>query len=69
MASDVESVGQTATFRQHIYVSRSAVTEWKAQDCGISKAVEDTSMLSSKIIQIKESQENNLWTCHGAFLP
>ncbi len=31
--------------------------EWKAQDCGISKAAKDTSMLSSKIDQTKVSHE------------
>jgi len=37
--------------------SCSTVTEWKAQDCGISKAVKDTSMLPSKLNQMKVSQE------------
>lgn len=31
--------------------------EWNAQDCYISKAVKDTSMLSSKVNQMKVSQE------------
>ncbi|ROL47043.1 hypothetical protein DPX16_20695 [Anabarilius grahami] len=35
----------------------STVTEWKAQDCGISKAAKDTSMLPSKIDQMKVSHE------------
>ncbi len=34
-----------------------AVTEWNAQDCGISKAAKDTSMLPSKIDQTKASHE------------
>uniref|UniRef100_A0A8C2CXR3 Immunoglobulin domain-containing protein n=1 Tax=Cyprinus carpio TaxID=7962 RepID=A0A8C2CXR3_CYPCA len=32
-------------------------TEWNAQDCGISKAAKDTSILPSKIVQMKASQE------------
>ncbi len=35
----------------------STVTEWNAQDCGISKAAKDTSMLPSKIDQMKVSHE------------
>ncbi len=31
--------------------------EWNAQDCGISKAAKDTSMLPSKIDQMKASHE------------
>ncbi len=31
--------------------------EWNAQDCGISKAAKDTSMLPSKIDQMKVSHE------------
>jgi len=38
-------------------LSSSTVTEWKAQDCGISKAANDSSMLPSKIDQMKVSQE------------
>ncbi len=33
------------------------MTEWNAQDCGISKAAKDTSMLPSKIDQMKVSYE------------
>ncbi len=33
------------------------VTEWNTQDCGISKAAKDTSMLPSKIDQMKVSHE------------
>ncbi len=33
------------------------ITEWNAQDCGISKAAKDTSMLPSKIDQMKVSHE------------
>ncbi len=35
----------------------STVTEWNAQDCGIPKAAKDTSMLPSKIAQMKVSHE------------
>ncbi len=35
----------------------STVTEWDAQDCGISKAAKDTSMLPSKIDQMKVFHE------------
>ncbi len=31
--------------------------EWNAQDCGISKAVKDTSVLPSKLDQMKVSHE------------
>jgi len=34
-----------------------AVTEWKAQDSGMSKAMKDRSTLPSKIYQIKVNQE------------
>ncbi|MGL5904535.1 MAG: hypothetical protein ACRCZO_17765, partial [Cetobacterium sp.] len=47
--SKVENVGQKCTFSHklaifgcHIYISSSTVTEWKAQDSGISKAAKDT---------------------------
>ncbi len=33
------------------------IMEWNAQDCGISKAAKDTSMLPSKIDQMKVSHE------------
>ncbi len=46
-----------ATFRRHLYFFSSTVTEWNAQDCGILKAVKDTSMLLSKIDQMKVSHE------------
>uniref|UniRef100_A0A8C2CYQ9 Ig-like domain-containing protein n=1 Tax=Cyprinus carpio TaxID=7962 RepID=A0A8C2CYQ9_CYPCA len=36
---------------------RVTVSEWNAQDCGISKAAKDTSILPSKIVQMKASQE------------
>lgn len=45
------------TFRYHLYVFSLTITEWNAQNCGISKAVKDTSMLPSIIDQIKVSQE------------
>ncbi len=40
-----------------IFVFSSTITEWNAQNCGISKAVKDTSMLPSLIDQMKVSQE------------
>jgi len=46
-----------ATFRCHLYFSSSTFKEWKAQDCGISKAANDNFMLPSKINQMKVSQE------------
>ncbi len=35
----------------------STIMEWNAQDCGISNTVKDTSVLPSKINQMKVSQE------------
>jgi len=67
MTSEVEHVGQKLTFTHKLITNpnfqvpslflSSTVTEWKAQDCGISKAARDTSMLPSKIDQMKASQE------------
>ncbi len=48
-----------ATLRRHLYFFILTVTEWNAQDCGISKAVKDTSILPSKIVQMKASQETS----------
>ncbi|KTF79586.1 hypothetical protein cypCar_00028232 [Cyprinus carpio] len=41
---------------------KSSSHEWDAQDCGISKAVKDTSMLPSIIGQMKASQETGTET-------
>ncbi len=40
-----------------IFIFSSTVTEWNAQDCGISKAAQDTSMLPSKFDQKKVPPE------------
>ncbi len=40
-----------------IFIFSSTVTEWNAQNCGIQKAAKDTSMLPSKIDQMKVSHE------------
>ncbi len=43
--------------------------EWNAQDCGISKAAKDTSMLPSKIDQMKVSHEGERdFTKYNMFL-
>ncbi len=67
-------------FRGHLYFFSSTITECTAQDCGIPKAVKDTSMLPSKIDQMKVSHETGsealdeklcelwIWTCLDAFL-
>ncbi len=67
MKSKVENVDQKHTFTHKLTTNRNfqmpflffniTVTEWNAQDCGISKAAKDTSMLPSKICQMKASQE------------
>uniref|UniRef100_A0A671K1X0 Membrane-associated guanylate kinase, WW and PDZ domain-containing protein 3 n=1 Tax=Sinocyclocheilus anshuiensis TaxID=1608454 RepID=A0A671K1X0_9TELE len=41
----------------HLYVFIRTATEWNAQDCGISKAAKDTSMLPSKFDQKKVPSE------------
>ncbi len=46
-----------ATFRLPSLFFSSTITEWNVQDCGISKAAKDTSMLPSKIDQMKVSHE------------
>ncbi|KAK9969668.1 hypothetical protein ABG768_027825, partial [Culter alburnus] len=63
MTSEVETVGQKCTFTYKLTTNRnvqmsylffsSAVTEWKTQNCGISLEAKDTSMLPSKIDQMK----------------
>ncbi len=66
--SQVQNVNQKYTFTHKLTTKRnfqtpplfffsSTVMEWNAQDCGISKAAKDTSMLPSKIVQMKVSHE------------
>ncbi len=65
MTSKVENVYQKRTFTHKLTTDRNSqtpslffiltITEWNAQDCGISKAAKDTSMLPSKIDQMKAS--------------
>ncbi len=67
ITSKVQKVHQKYTFTHKLTTKRnfqtpslffsSTVTEWNAQDCGISKAAKDTSMLPSKIDQMKVSHE------------
>ncbi len=48
----------------------STVTEWNAQDCGISKAAKDTSMLpSNSIREVGASGDRKIRTCLAAFRP
>ncbi len=85
IASKVQKVNQKYTFTHKLTTKRnfqmpslffsSTVTEWNAQDCGISKAVKDISMLPSKIDQMKVSHETGSEANFGfrraliAFLP
>ncbi len=67
ITSKVQKVCQKYTFTHKLTTKRnfqtpslffsSTVKEWNAQDCGISKAAKDTSMLPSKINQKKVSHE------------
>ncbi len=67
ITSKVQKVSQKYTFTHKLTTKRnfqtpslffsSTVTEWNAEDCGISKAAKDTSMLPSKIDQMKASHE------------
>ncbi len=67
ITSKVQKVNQKYTFTHKLTTKRnfqtpslffsSTGTEWNAQDCGISKAAKDTSMLPSKIDQMKASHE------------
>ncbi len=67
ITSKVQKVNQKYTFTHKLTIKRnfqtpslffsSTVTEWNAKDCGISKAAKDTSMLPSKIYQMKVSHE------------
>ncbi len=66
MTSKVENIYQKRTFTQTDHRPQLSdailffiltVTEWNAQDCGIPKAAKDTSMLPSKMGQMKASQE------------
>ncbi len=67
ITSKVQKVNQKYTFTQKLTTKHnfqtpsltfsSTVTEWNAQDCGISKTAKDTSMLPSKINQMKVSHE------------
>ncbi len=55
ITSNVQKVSQKYTYVSLFFSS--TVTEWNAEDCGISKAAKDTSMLPSKIDQMKASHE------------
>ncbi len=67
ITSKVQKVSQKYTFTHKLTTKRnfqtpslffsSTFTEWNAEDCGISKAAKDTSMLPSKIDQMKASHE------------
>ncbi len=65
ITSKVQKVNQKYTFTHKLTTNfqtpslffSSTVTEWNAQDCGISKAAKDTSTLPSKIDQMKVSHE------------
>ncbi len=67
ITSKVQKVNQKYTFTQKLTTKHnfqtpsltfsSTVTEWNAQDCGILKTAKDTSMLPSKINQMKVSHE------------
>ncbi len=67
ITSKVQKVGQKYTFALklttkrnfscHLYFFSSTIMEWNAQDCGISKAAKDTSMLPSKFDQKKVPPE------------
>ncbi len=67
ITSKVQKVNQKYTYTQTNHQTQlsdaififfsSTVKEWNARDCGISKAAKDTSMLLSKIDQIKVSHE------------
>ncbi len=67
ITSKVQKVSQKYTFTHKLPTKRnfqtpslffsSTITEWNAEDCGISKAAKDTSMLPSKIDQMKASHE------------
>ncbi len=67
ITSKVQKVNQKYTFTHKLTTKRnfqtpslffsSTIKEWNAQDCGISKAAKDTSMLPSKIDQIRVSHE------------
>ncbi len=75
ITSKVQKVNQKYTFTHKLTTKRnfqmpslffsSTVTEWNAQDCGISKAAKDTSMLPSKIDQMKASHETGSETNFG----
>ncbi len=75
ITSKVHKVNQKYTFTHELTTKRnfqtpslffsSTGTEWNAQDCGISKAVKDTSMLPSKIDQMKVSHETGSETNFG----
>ncbi len=64
ITSKVQKVSQKYTFTHKLTTKRnfqtpslffsSTIMEWCAQDCGISKAAKDTSMLPSKIDQMKD---------------
>ncbi len=62
ITSKVQKVNQKYTFTHNLTTKRiftffsSTGTECNAQDCGISKAAKDTSMLPSKIVQMKVSE-------------
>ncbi len=67
ITSEVQKRNQKYTFTHKLTTKRnfqtpslffsSTGTEWNAQDCGISKAAKDTSMLPSKIDQMKVHHE------------
>ncbi len=90
IASKVQKVSQKYIFTHKLTTKRnfempslffsSTVKEWSAQDCGISKAAKDTSMLPSKFDQKKVPPETGseaefglgrvlMSSCHGMCSP
>jgi len=57
MSSKVGKVHQIVHFTHKLTTNSFLAQQWNTQDCGISKAVKDPSMLPSKIDQMKVSQE------------
>ncbi len=70
ITSKVQKVNQKYIFTHKLTTKRnfqtpslffsSTVTEWNAQDCGISKAAKDTSTLPSQIDQMKVSMRHEV---------
>ncbi len=72
ITSKMQKVNQKCIFTHKLTTKRNFQMEWNAHDCGISKAAKDTSMLPSKIDQMKVSHETGSEVSFGfgrAFMP